>query len=118
TPPNADAWYRAGFLLTLMKDHGDAVMPLDANGSFTLHPNYPNPFNPGTVIPVELRASGHCTLQVLDLMGKVVAVPHDGFLEAGAHRFGFDARDLPSGVYSYRVIMDGATLTRPMLLLR
>ncbi len=84
----------------------------------TLHPNYPNPFNPGTVIPVDLHASGRCRLQVLDLMGKEVALLHEGFLEAGPHHFRFDARSLPSGVYSYRVIMDGATLTRPMLLLR
>ncbi|MBE0646045.1 MAG: T9SS type A sorting domain-containing protein [Bacteroidetes bacterium] len=94
------------------------VETLPDSPDFTLHPNYPNPFNPGTVIPVELQASGNCRLQVLDLMGKEVAVLHDGFLEAGSHRFGFDARDLPSGVYSYRVILDGVTRTRPMLLLR
>lgn len=94
------------------------VEALADSPDFTLHPNYPNPFNPGTVIPVDLHASGRCRLQVLDLMGKEVALLHDGFLEAGPHHFRFDARSLPSGVYSYRLIMDGATLMRPMLLLR
>lgn len=118
TPPKADSKYRGGFLLILRKDFGDAVMPLVANNSSTLHPNYPNPFNPGTVIPVELPASSYCRLQVRDLMGKEVAVLHDGFLEAGTHRFTFDGSTLPSGVYTYCIIIDGVTHTRSMLLLR
>lgn len=109
---------RPGHLLRLYKDPGDGVSTISEEINFSLHPNYPNPFNPGTVIPVELHASGYCLLQVLDLMGKVVAVLHDGFLEAGAHHFSFDAHDFPPGVYSYRVIMDVAVRTRPMLLLR
>ena len=120
-PPQNDN--RPGNLLYIdwnppLSAHETETVGVPSEDNITLHPNYPNPFNPGTVIPVEIRASGHCTLQVLDLMGKVVAVPHDGFLEAGLHCFSFDASDLPSGVYSYRVIMDGATRTRPMLLLR
>ena len=69
-------------------------------------------------IAFEFDSTASHRLQVLDLMGKEVAVLHDGFLEAGPHHFRFDARSLPSGVYSYRVIMDGATLTRTMVLMR
>ncbi|MBN1446477.1 MAG: hypothetical protein JXA28_01000 [Bacteroidetes bacterium] len=43
---------------------------------------------------------------------------HDGFLEAGSHRFAFDGRALPSGVYSYCISMDGVTRTRGMLPLK
>lgn len=94
------------------------VESLPDSPATTLHPNYPNPFNPSTVIPIELHASGHCRLLVLDLMGKEVAVLHDGFLETGSHRFNFDGQALPSGVYSYRLIMAGVTTTRSMLLMR
>ena len=83
-----------------------------------LEQNYPNPFNPTTVIPVMLRASGRCRLQVLDLMGREVTLLHDGFLEAGPHHFSFDGRDLPSGVYAYRLVSNGETRMRCMLLLR
>ncbi len=96
----------------------DAVEALPQSPGIILHPNYPNPFNPTTEIPFTLQASGYCRLCVLDLMGKEVAVLHDGFLEAGAHRFTFDGRDLPSGVYSYRLEADGVTRTRTMVLLR
>ena len=118
TPPREDILRRPGYHVRLFKDIGHAVHPIPGETRFTLHPNYPNPFNPGTEIPVELHVSGHCRLQVLDLMGKETAVLHDGFLEAGSHRFTFDGRALPSGVYSCRIIMGGATRTRFMLLLR
>ena len=92
--------------------------PLPDTPALSLHPNYPNPFNPATVIPVMLQTAGYCRLKVLDLMGKVVALLHDGFLEAGPHRFSFDGSGLPSGVYSYRLESNGETRTRSMLLLR
>ena len=113
---------RPGFRMTIDKynyhEVPDAAEPLPDTPALSLHPNYPNPFNPATVIPVMLQAPGHCRLRVLDLMGKVVALLHDGFLEAGPHRFSFDGSGLPSGVYSYRLESNGETRTRRMLLLR
>lgn len=117
-PPENTIGRPPGYILKVLIDGVDAGgRPLE-NHSFTLHPNYPNPFNPGTVIPVELPASGYCRLLVRDLMGNEVAVLHDGFLEAGTHRFAFDGSALPSGVYTYCIILDGVTQTRSMLLLR
>ena len=113
---------RPGFRMTVDKymyhEVPDAVEEIPQSPTIALHPNYPNPFNPGTVIPVELLASSYCRLQVRDLMGNEVAVLHNGFLEAGTHRFTFDGRELPSGVYTYCIIIDGVTRTRSMLLLR
>ncbi len=117
SPPGHAVSNRKGFYLEFQYPVVDGMHRPEAR-ALALEQNYPNPFNPTTVIPVELVASGHCTLQVLDLMGKVVAVLHDAFLEAGLHRFSFDGRDLPTGVYSYRIIMEGAVHTRSMLLLR
>ena len=47
-----------------------------------------------------------------------MTVLHDGFLEAGEHHFHLHADGLPSGVYTYRLEMDGTSVTRYMLLLR
>ncbi|MBN1446476.1 MAG: hypothetical protein JXA28_00995, partial [Bacteroidetes bacterium] len=69
SPPSHDTRYRAGFYLTIHRRVTPGVQPIPEGMTFTLHPNYPNPFNPGTEIPVELHVSGHCWLQVLDLMG-------------------------------------------------
>ncbi|MFZ1729401.1 MAG: hypothetical protein WBQ23_08785 [Bacteroidota bacterium] len=95
-----------------------AVEGLSLSPNITLHPNYPNPFNPVTTISVDLSVSSHCRLRVYNLIGEEVALLHDGFLEVGKHRFMFEGSGLPSGTYSYRLEADGATLTRNMVLLR
>jgi hypothetical protein len=93
---------------------GVNILPF--SNTFTLHQNYPNPFQSSTVVAVTLHTSGHCRIRVHDIMGEAVAVLHEGFLEAGTHRFTFDAGKLPRGVYVYRVIMEGDVRTRSMLL--
>jgi hypothetical protein len=116
-PPNRDPLMRQGHTLHLLRGVNDVGhTPLES--SFTLHQNFPNPFNPATVIPVDLPVSGRCTIQVLDLLGTEVAVLHDGFLEAGSHRFTFDGRDLPSGVYTCRSSFNGVRCCQRMVLLR
>jgi hypothetical protein len=117
TPPYNDIQGRPGYRLMLTRDMGDAVPGLDARG-LSLHQNYPNPFNPSTAMQIELPYSGYCRMLVFNFMGESVAVLHEGFLEAGQHSFVFEGSGLPSGVYTYRLETDGATLARRMLLLR
>jgi hypothetical protein len=88
------------------------------NSGFILQQNYPNPFNPSTTITVDMEKSGTVRLSVHNLVGEAVTVLHDGFLAAGAHRFRLRADGLPSGVYTYRLEMEGTSVTRRMLLLR
>ncbi|HOJ04768.1 MAG TPA: hypothetical protein PK916_12290 [Bacteroidota bacterium] len=116
-PPHLDPLMRQGHTLHLLRGINN-IGPALLESSFTLHPNFPNPFNPATVIPIDLPASGRCTIRVLDLLGTEVAVLHDGFLEAGSHRFTFDGRDLPSGVYTCRSSFNGVTRSHCMVLLR
>jgi hypothetical protein len=117
TPPYNDMQDRPGYRLRLTRDIGDAVPELNARG-FYLHQNYPNPFNPSTQMQIELPHSGYCRMRVFNLIGEEVAVLHDGILEAGKHSFAFEGSGLPSGVYTYRLETEGATLARSMLLLR
>ena len=86
---------------------------------FELRQNYPNPFNPTTNLSFSLAAGAHVTLTVFDVMGREVARPVDqDFLPAGEHTVSFEGRELPSGSYLYRLVADGRTLSRTMILLK
>jgi len=75
--------------------------------AFSLQQNYPNPFNPSTKIKFSLAAESNVTLTVFDIMGQEVANLINGNLEAGSHEFNFDASNLNSGVYFYRINTTG-----------
>jgi hypothetical protein len=81
-------------------------------------PNYPNPFNPSTSIPVELATSGNVTVEVMDLLGRRVAVLADGFKSAGRHVLQFDAGGLSSGMYIVRLRSDAGVASRKVMLVK
>lgn len=83
-----------------------------------LEQNFPNPFNPTTVIRYELPVPGEVTLQVYDMIGRNVAVLADGRKDAGIHNVTWDASGLSSGVYIYRLETEGRVLTRKMTLVK
>ncbi|MCY4205146.1 MAG: DUF4397 domain-containing protein [Bacteroidetes bacterium] len=76
---------------------------------FTLHGNYPNPFNPSTRIQFDLPESAQVTVQIVDMLGReVMALPAKEFA-AGANRsIELNAINLSSGTYLYRMIATGA----------
>ena len=95
--------------------------PLPAR--FALHPNHPNPFNAGTVIPFELAGAGQVRLTVVNLVGQEVRRLVRGHRKAGAHRARWDGRDgegrpAATGVYLVRLEAGDRKRTRRMLLLR
>ena len=77
--------------------------PPETPGRFRLKNNYPNPFNPSTTVEFELPERATVELIVYNALGERVAVLFDGAAEAGVHSPRFDARDLPAGVYFYRL---------------
>jgi len=86
---------------------------------FALNSNYPNPFNPCTVISYDLPQAGRVTIRIFDLNGQTVAtLVKDELQKAGRHELSFDAVNLPSGVYFYQLTADNFTQTRKMLLLK
>ena len=86
--------------------------------SFDLLPNYPNPFNPNTVIPFTLEKGGLVQLEVFDLLGRKVATLVNEELQRGSHSFSFDGTSLSSGVYVYRLQQNDQVLTRSMTLIK
>lgn len=86
--------------------------------AFQLQAAYPNPFNPQTNISFALETASKVNLTVFDGLGREVAVLQDGFLSAGVHTSTFNAGNLPSGTYLYRLWTPGRTETRTMVLLK
>jgi hypothetical protein len=86
--------------------------------SFDISGNYPNPFNPSTSIRVELPDAAHVSFVVYDATGRAVDRVADREYPAGIHTLSWSARDLPSGVYFYRIAAGPLQVTRPMVLLR
>ncbi len=75
----------------------------DVPETFVLEQNYPNPFNPATTITFGLPQPTQVRLDVFNMLGARVAVLVEGALGEGRHRVSFQPRDLPSGVYFYRL---------------
>ncbi len=89
---------------------------------FALGQNYPNPFNPSTIIPYQIPTAAHVRLTVFNVLGQRVATLVNGEQAAGFHTAQWDATDaagraIGAGVYFYRLVSDGATLSRRMVLI-
>jgi hypothetical protein len=92
-------------------------------GGFALAQNYPNPFNPTTTISFSLPTKGTAKLEIYNVLGKLVAVPFSGTVEAGDHQVVWDGKNetgeaVASGVYFYRLTADKYTDTKKMMLLK
>jgi len=92
----------------------DAEIPTE----FVLEQNYPNPFNPSTQIRFGLPQSTEIRLEVFTLLGQSVGVVAEGQMSAGYHSVTFDAQNLPSGVYLYRLITPLTVQTQVMILMK
>ena len=89
---------------------------------FTLGPNYPNPFNPSTIIPYQLVASSEVRLEVFNLLGQHIATLVDGERPAGFHTATWTATDgagraVAAGVYLYRMTVGEERQTGRMVLI-
>jgi hypothetical protein len=81
-----------------------------------LLPNYPNPFNPKTTIPVRLSHPNHVTLTIYNLRGERVETLYEGKLPAGFYKFVWDASDIPSGMYLCRFELPCGNNTQKLIL--
>ncbi len=95
-----------------VKDDGSSV------NNFKLFQNYPNPFNPSTSIQYAIGSRQFVTLKVFDVLGKEVATLVNEEKPAGNHQVSFDASELASGIYLYRLSADSFTETKKLILIK
>lgn len=97
----------------------DAELPeLEKNSLFFLDQNYPNPFNNSTVIHYSIEEEGNVDLSIYNLAGRKVQTLVNQFRTPGNYRTDFNAAGLSSGVYLYRMKVNGRATTRKMILLQ
>jgi pectate lyase len=83
-----------------------------------LYQNYPNPFNPQTQIRFSLPEQAHVKLEIFDILGQRVSLLVDEVMSAGTQEVTFDAGNLSSGLYLYRLQSGHVTLTKQMMLMK
>ncbi len=86
--------------------------------SLALGQNYPNPFNPQTIIQFSLPRAQYVSLTIHNALGQVVGSLVNETLPVGEHIALWDAKNIPGGVYYYRLSTADGTMTRQMLLIR
>ncbi len=110
----------AGFWYTTF-ERATSIEQIQEEGlprGFRLDQNYPNPFNPMTTLAFAIPQGAHVTLKVFDSLGRVVSMLVDKALGPGAYNVVFDAEDLPSGVYFYRIEAEEFVQTKKLILLK
>lgn len=85
---------------------------------FSLNQNYPNPFNPTTNISFNIPNNGEVKLEVFNIQGQLVATLVDGFRSAGEYSVTFNAANLASGIYTYRLSTENSVKVKSMVLIK
>ncbi len=95
-------------------NNNNSIIPSE----FSLAQNYPNPFNPSTVIRYQLPVTTHVNITVFNTLGQVVSTLVNGVQEAGYKSVEWDASNIQSGMYFYRLSAGNFVETRKLLLVK
>jgi hypothetical protein len=85
---------------------------------YSLLQNYPNPFNPSTVISYSLPSATNIKLVVYNILGQSINILENGFKNAGNYSLNFNASNLPSGIYFYRLEAGQFTQVKKMMIMK
>ena len=99
--------------ITGVNDHGALKKE-----SYRLYTNYPNPFNPSTIITFDLPVSQNVKLTVFDILGNETETLLNSYLSSGRHIITFNADTFPSGIYLYQLEAGNFVESKKMILLR
>ena len=88
------------------------------NYSYELSNNYPNPFNPTTVINFTIAQSGQTNLSIYNILGQEVSVLVNRELKAGSHSYSFNGSELSSGIYFYKLQSNDYVSVKKMMLVK
>lgn len=111
---NIGFWAQSGGVVTSVEKIETESIP----DKFRLDQNYPNPFNPTTTIAFALPKQTEVSIKLFDLQGRIVSILVDNEMAAGEYQIVFDAKNIPSGVYFYRIDAEGFVQTKKLTLLK
>jgi hypothetical protein len=97
--------------LSAIDEPGSGNMPTQ----FSLEQNYPNPFNPSTTIPFSIDKRSTVKLTVYNVLGEQITTLVDGIKEAGSYQIPFNASNLNSGIYYYKLTKGAQVLVNKMV---
>ena len=111
---------RADAAALTRQDNLPREVPVHQAGYFQieLYANYPNPFASNTMLKYSVNESMPIRMVVMDILGREVVVLEDGYVNTGQHSIHFDAQNLASGIYLYRLETPTQTLFRKMIITR
>jgi len=117
----SDGWYVDDIVIT--KYCVGTIVGTSENNSgipkqFALEQNFPNPFNPATVIKYQVPKASNVKISIFDILGKEVATLINGKVEAGYHQVEFNGSNFASGLYLYKIEADGFTDVKKMILVK
>ena len=112
---NSEVYYKRNPTSNLI---GIQNISTEIPSAYSLKQNYPNPFNPSTMIRYSVPKNGMVKLVVFDALGREVETLVNQSQQAGTYEASFDGSKLNSGVYFYKLITDGFTETKKMLLIK
>lgn len=114
-----DSITSSSFLVILKRTGvGITAISTEIPDKYNLGNNYPNPFNPSTKINFAVPKASYTTLKVYDISGKEIATLVNQYTQAGYYNVDFNAVNLASGVYFYRIQSDEFVDTKRMLLIK
>uniref|UniRef100_A0A7V2ZJL1 phospholipase D n=1 Tax=Ignavibacterium album TaxID=591197 RepID=A0A7V2ZJL1_9BACT len=105
----------SSFIVPTIISNDDQLLEIK---DFQLYQNYPNPFNPITTIRFDVAKPQHLKLSVFDLLGREVKTLYDNYAPAGFVTIDFNANELSSGIYIYRLFGENVNFSRKMMLLK
>jgi len=97
---------------------GVKVLSYEIPANFKLEQNYPNPFNPSTMIRYHLPKNANVTLKIYDRLGREVETLFNGKQGAGIYEIDWNASGYSSGVYYCRMVSEGFSSTRQIVLVK
>ncbi|MDP2038271.1 MAG: T9SS type A sorting domain-containing protein, partial [Ignavibacteria bacterium] len=110
----AESWSSLVFNPTAIEESDNSRLPTN----YELSQNYPNPFNPSTTIKFSLPKDGIVKLSVFNILGQEVGSLVNGFKPAGSYSVSWNAGNLSSGMYFYRLETSNNVITKKMTLVK
>jgi len=102
--------------IVFLKKNNNETANTEIPKEFKLNQNYPNPFNPSTLIEYSVAKPERVTIKIYNVLGKEIATLVDEFKEPGVYSVRFDASQLSSGIYFYRLQSESYNAVRKMIL--